>query len=273
MRRALVFLLLAACPSPPAPSPDGGTGDAGMMTDAGSPDAGPGDAGLPPYDRQLVQRTLMPTSPLNLLRDPFVGDQGSTGYGQFRAFFVNGSSLPLTRTFRSVSPVGGAVAVEELRALPPDAGTSTTIRVMSSFLGGLGNYQGSIWVSAGDVTAAPVPFAQTGAAIAVKLIDNDGTTQSTLTAGAPRQFGTREWVQFTSPNPIPMPHGGWLMLTLTDFSLTLQLAAPEVTSSAVAQPHLVMAGQPTTGEDRAAVLQARSLDEPMRDHLEPQDGR
>jgi hypothetical protein len=268
MKRAFVALLLfCACPSPNVPTPDSGAGDAGM-TDGGAPDAGPDDAGLPPYPRQLITRPLMPTSPLNLLRDPFVGAYGGTSYGQFRAYFGGGASLPLTRTYQSVSPVGGAASIAELRALPADAGTATSVRVTSSFLGGLGNYQGSIWVSAGDINAAPVPWSQTGTAITVKLLDNEGMTQATLVAGTPKQFGAREWVQFTTPNPLPMPHGGWLMLSMTDFTLTLQLAAPEVTSSAVPEPHVFMRGQPVSEEDRQALIQARSLDEAPRDHVE-----
>jgi hypothetical protein len=36
----------------------------------------------------------------------------------------------------------------------------------------------------------------------------------------------------------------------------------------VPQPHLVMGGAPVSAEDRAALIQARSLDEEMRDHVE-----
>ena len=261
---ALAVVALTGCPKSPGSSSDGG--DAGTPFDAGTPlDSGTPDAGLPPYDRTLITRPLMPTSALNLLRDPLVGGDGASSYGQFRALFVGGPTLPLKRTFQSVSPVGGAVSIEELRNLPTDAGTSTSLRVLSSFLGGAGNYQASIWLSAGDVNAAPVPFAQASPSLVVTLIDNEAVTQTTLVAGQPQHFGAREWVQLTTPAPLPMPHGGWLMVTLSDFSLTLQLAAPEVTASSEPVPHL-SCRRPVSDDDRAALRQARQLDAPPGDH-------
>src|SRR5258708_7633766 len=126
-------------------TPDADVNADGSDVESGSPDAGP--PVLPPYDRTLVTRALMPTSPQNLLRDPLIGGEGTTSYGQVRAFFVGGASIPLRRTFQSVSPVGGAVSIEELRDIPRDAGAATTARVMSSFLGGSGDFNASIWVS------------------------------------------------------------------------------------------------------------------------------
>jgi hypothetical protein len=240
--------------------------EADASTD-GSDDAGPSEAGptmLPPYERTLVTRSLMPTSPKNLLRDPLIGGDGTTSYGQFRAFFVAGAFLPLKRTFQSVSPVGGAVSIEELRDLPADAGTATSARVMSSFLGGSGDFQASIWLSGGDANAAPLPYASVSSSLQVSILDNDGVAKVMLApSSAPKKFGAREWVQFSTPGPAALPRGGWLTVSLRDFKVTLQLAAPEVTSSSLRtksirgeEGHALQ-----TDDDRRALLQARSLDE------------
>ncbi len=248
-------LLLVACPPTPVPPP----------ADAGVPDAG--------ALRTLVTRPLMPTSPANLLRDPFVGGD-AVSYGKFRAFFVGGPLLPLTRTFRSVSPVGGAVSIAEFRDLPPDAGGALSARVMSSFHGGDGDFSASIWLSAGDRTGAPVPFASKANAVQVSLLASDGSAKVDLVAGAPATFGDRQWVKFVTAGPVKLPAGGWLSVTLTDFSLSLQLAAPEVTSSAVALREL-RALEPADDDDRLALRQAYAIDQnpPDRPQHAPADDR
>ncbi len=191
------------------------------------------DMAMAPYNRTLTTRPLMPTSPLNLLRDPLVGGDG-TNYGEFRAYFVEtGTNIPLTRTFQSVSPVGGAVSVKELRDLPDPAGAKT-VRTTASFLGGAGSFHATIWLSAGDVSTMPVPFASAAPSVTVTLLGSDGSVQSTLTAAAPVSFGNREWVQFETAADTTFPTGGWLSVVLSDLTVTLQLAAPEVTSSAIA---------------------------------------
>jgi hypothetical protein len=202
----------------------------------------------------------MPTSPKNLIRDPLIGGDGTTSYGQFRAFLVGGPDLPLRRTFRSVSPVGGAASIEELRGLPADAGTSTSLRVMSSFHGGSGAFDAAIWLSPGDLAGAPVSFASVASSITVTLLGSDGVSKATLVAGPPQQFGGRAWVQFTTASPGAFPTGGWLTVTLTNFKLTLQLAAPEVTTSSLGpkahRPSPVISDE----DDRRALRQAAEID-------------
>ena len=220
---------------------------------------------LPPYDRTLITRPLMPTSPNNLLRDPLIGGEGNSSYGQYRAFFLNGATIPLVRTFQSVSPVGGAVSIEEFRDLPSDAGTSTSARVMASFHGGPGEFEASIWLSAGDVNAAPVPLNSALAAIDVVILGNDQATKVVLepSSASPTKFGAREWMQFTTQGTTPIPSGGWLLVTVKDFKFTLQLAAPEVTSSALTgKSHRPPARRiPMTETDRRVLAQARLLDQ------------
>jgi hypothetical protein len=276
--RSLLLLaglaLVAAC-SPPA-GPDAGDDDAGMLGDAGSlppadggVDAGVVDAGLPPYGRTLLTRPLMPTSPKNLLRDPFIGGDGDTSYGQFRAFFDNAADdFPLSRTFQSVSPIGGADSIEELRNLPPDAGALGDMRVMSSFHGGAGDFSASLWLSAGDATAAPVPFATASSKISATLIDNSGTQKIVLQAGTPQTFGAREWVQLTTHGTALLPAGGWLMVTLTDAHFTLQLAAPEVTTTGLAgQAHARRAVKvPMSADEIQAREHAMQIDRRVPEH-------
>jgi hypothetical protein len=56
-------------------------------------------------------------------------------------------------------------------------------------------------------------------------------------------------------------------VVLTDFTKTLQLAAPEVTSSGQPMPpHHVPHPRPPSDEDRRALIQARALDAEPQDH-------
>jgi hypothetical protein len=199
---------------------------------SGAPDLA-GD--LAAYPRTIVMRNLLPTSPNNLLRDPFTDGNATPSFGQFNAYYVNGSSITLHRSFHSDSPVGGAASIGELRDLP-DAGTSTVVRVRAPFAGGPGQFNTSVWISAGDATGAPVAFANVASSIDVRLDDPTGALLTKLTPAAmPQAFGEREWMQFSSSG-IACPAGGWMYIELTDITRTLQMAAPEVTSSAIATP-------------------------------------
>ena len=197
-------------------------------------DAGAPDLALAPYPRTLLQRALMPTSPNNLLRDPFIDGDAAPAYGQFSASYLGGGAVPIARTFRSASPVGGAASIAELRDLP-DAGAATIVRVAAPFLGGPGQFSGSLWISAGDASATPVPFATAAAAVTVTLTAADRTPLVTLapSAAGAVSLGGREWVQLVTPASVACPAGGWLVLELADLAYTLQLAAPEVVSSAL----------------------------------------
>jgi hypothetical protein len=191
---------------------------------------------LGPYARTIVTRNLFPTSPNNLLRDPFTDGDAAPAFGQFSAFYVNGSSITLHRTFHSDSPVGGAASIGELRDLP-DAGAATTARVRAPFAGGPGMVSASVWISAGDAANTPVPFAGAASAITVRLVDRAGATLSSLDPGAmPQTFGAREWMQFSTAAPIASATGGWLYIELSDLTRTLEIAAPEVLSSAITAP-------------------------------------
>jgi hypothetical protein len=212
--------------------------------------------------RQLVTRSLMPTSANNLLRDPLIGGDGSPSWGQFRAFYEDGDDVAITRTFVSTSPVAGAVSIEELRDYPP-AGTATTIAFMGSFLGTTGTVDASIWLSAGDSNADPVAFATASSAITVSLLANDGSTVSTLVASPVQAYGSRQWVRYTTAGDLVEPAGGWLMVELSDLSYSLQLAAPEVlTTELGASPINRTAPVLAVGvRQRAALAQARRIDE------------
>ena len=197
-----------------------------VMMDAGV------DAALPAYARTLTQKALMPTSPNNLINDPLIAGDETTvhEYGQFTAYFINGSNIPLARTFQSRSPMGGAVSLEEVRDFP-DGGTATAVRLRNQFRGGSGMVGASIWISAGDKSASPTPFAGAASSVKVALYDNAEHEKTVLQTSddSPMSFGDREWVHFVTSANLSFPAGGWLVIDLTDLTRTLQLAAPEVT--------------------------------------------
>jgi hypothetical protein len=215
--------------------------------------------------RQLVTRSLMPTSANNLLRDPLIGGDGSPTWGQFRAFFEGGVDIPITRTFVSVSPVGGAASIEEVRDLPP-AGSATTIAFLGSFLGTSGMVDASIWLSAGDSNANPVAFATASSAIVVSLLANDGSTTSMLIPGQVQTYGSREWTRYAIAGDVAESAGGWLLVELSDISYTLQLAAPDVTTTELGASAIGRAAPitPATDRDRATLAQARAIDKRSR---------
>jgi hypothetical protein len=136
---------------------------------------------------------------------------------------------------------------------------------MSSFHGGTGDFQASIWLSAGDVNAAPVSFASVSSSIQVSILASDGVSKVVLvpSSDSPKQFGTRQWVHFTTPGATAFPRGGWLTVAVTDFKLTLQVAAPEVTSSILgAKSRRPVAGRTLqSDDDRRALTQARLVDQ------------
>ncbi len=250
IRSSLFVLMLGACTT----SPFGNASNNGK-----APTTAANGLGKVPQ-RTLVQRPLMPTSPQNLLRDPFIGGDGDQSYGKFLSFYDNGNGIPLHRTFQSVSPIGGAVSISELRNLPLPLGASEA-RIIAAFPGGSGSFHASLWLSAGDGNANPIPFAS-ASGIEVALLDGAGTSKVVLSAQPVVVYGARQWVQFVSTSDSAFPAGGWFSITVTNFSLTWQFAAPEVTTSTLtAQAPSSNSTAPVTmsNADRTAILQVGSF--------------
>jgi hypothetical protein len=222
--------------------------------------------------RTMITRSLMPTSPQNLLRDPAVG--GNEGFldastflgvpaipGAANAAFFQTQLLPLTHTFQSDSPLGGTAAITELRQ-PQLLSSQTGATVLCSFMGGPGNFHASVWLSAGDANAQPIPFANAEPALSVWLLAVDGTSKVQLQPAASTvTYGKRQWIQYSTPGDAAFPFYGWLAIELTDLHLSLQLASPEVTSSALggssaglAAPRLAM-----TAQDHQLLAQVQSI--------------
>jgi hypothetical protein len=228
----------------------------------------PADLAPPPdmaaaYPRTMVTGTLQPTSPQNLLLNPLSGGDGSPLSGEFAAVYDDEGLENLTRTFQSVSPVGGSASVEELRGLHPTSSESA-IYVLDDFLGGAGKFTAKIWLSLGDAKAQPIPFAQGASSVSVVLVDDDRMSQAVTLAPAttgPVKYGAREWMLFTSTGSVPIPKGGWLEVELTNLELTMQLAAPEVTSTALGGTGLSSFAvyTPLTSSMRAAISTAKRL--------------
>jgi hypothetical protein len=194
-------------------------------------------AGVAPTPtRTLVTRQLTVGSPHNLLLDPFVGGELKSGWGLFSAYYDTGATALTQRTFLSASPVGGGVSVKLVPAGGAPSGVSS-ISVTAPFLGGPGSFHADVWVSASDATGAAVPFASVASAVSVAVTSPDASTSTALVAGAPQTFGAREWASFsTSPDIAAVPSGGWIAITLSRVDVQWMLAAPEVTSSALATP-------------------------------------
>jgi hypothetical protein len=195
------------------------------------------DAGAAPTPkRTLVTRQLTVGSPHNLLLDPFVGGELKSGWGLFSAHYDTGATAVRQRTFLSASPVGGGVSVELVPAGGVPSGASS-LTLTAPFLGGPGSFHADVWVSASDATGAAVPFASVASAVTVAVTSPDSSTSTALVAGTPQTFGAREWVSFsTSPDIAAAPAGGWIAITFFRVDVEWMLAAPEVTSSALAMP-------------------------------------
>jgi hypothetical protein len=229
------LLLLAACGGSSAPP---GTQPQGTQRPTTVPQGEP---------RTMITRPLMATSPQNLLRDPALG--GNSGFldtgtflavpalpGAANAAFFATNLQPLTHTFRSASPVGGTAAITELRS-PQASDSLTGATIVCSFMGGPGNIHASIWLSAGDADANPVAFAAAERAFSVWLLAGDGTRKVQLQPAASTvTYRGREWIQYSTAGDSQFPFYGWLAIELTDLRLSLQLALPEVTSSALGGP-------------------------------------
>jgi hypothetical protein len=183
--------------------------------------------------RTLVVRPLTLGSPQNLLLDPFIGGELKTGWGHFRAGYDTGASVATQRTFLSASPVGGAVSIEALPAGGVPAG-ATSMVVAAPFVGGPGTFHAAVWLSVTDTSGAPLPFDGVASAVTVAVTSPDSTSSTPLVPSAPRAFGGREWVSFTTaPDIAALPSGGWMTLTFTRVDVLWMVAAPEVTSSAL----------------------------------------
>jgi len=184
--------------------------------------------------RTLVTRPLTLGSPQNLLLDPFVGGELKGGWGHFRAGFDTGASAAMQRTFLSASPVGGAVSIETVPAGAVPSGASS-VTVTAPFLGGPGTFHADVWLSATGAGGIALPFSSVASAVKIAITSPDATTSTALVASSPQSFGGREWVHFTTtPDLASLPNGGWMTITLARADTVWMLAAPEVTSSALA---------------------------------------
>jgi hypothetical protein len=185
--------------------------------------------------RTLVTRPLTLGSPQNLILDPFVGGELKGGWGHFTAGYDTGASAAMQRTFLSASPVGGAVSIEVVSGGGQTAGASS-LTLAAPFLGGPGTFHADVWIAANDATTgAPLPFTSVASAVSIAITSPDSTSSTQLAVTAIQLFGGREWASFsTSPDIASLPSGGWMTITLSRPDATWMLAAPEVTSSALA---------------------------------------
>jgi len=248
---APALLALAGCPS----SPHAVMGE----LDGGSDGGDAGDSGAPV--RTATTRALLPTSLENLLLDPFVTADTSLGHFVGLVLPTVGASyqeLTAGRAFVSQAPAGVAAPVAVLAALV-GYGSPTPVtsgEILAPFPGGTAPFSAQVWVSAGDASGKPVPFATGGKGIAVSLLPNDSTlpAYALTVSGAPVELDGREWVLLALATPVAVTEGGWFSIVIDDVNASFQLQAPQVTpATAGAGGGAGPRTTPRTERDREAV--------------------
>jgi len=110
-------------------------------------DAGPPDP-EPTPKRTLIERSLLPGAPQNMLLDVTFRDQG---WGHFTSFVSGGMSQPtIVSRISSLSPAGVTAPVAAF-----DAKTKGVTSI-ASFLGGPGPFVARVWISASNATNDPI---------------------------------------------------------------------------------------------------------------------
>jgi hypothetical protein len=220
--------------------------------------------------RKLVAGPLLPSSPGNLLLDPSFGLLSSqdAAYGTFQGTYSDDGSqfIPQT-TLDSRSPAGfsGNVAVL-LTAMATDT-KSRNFTLLTSVLGGTGSYHASIWVSKSNVAGQPIDFSPADKQISVELttdVDSGPAGASAkvypLVADPTPQVASngRSWTHYQVDVTDPLPNGAFMLIGVGNKGGAFQLAAPEVTSSALEKQLSNMSlvktqSRAMTDEERAAI--------------------
>jgi hypothetical protein len=269
MRVRSALLLAAALLGPLLGCGSAGSGTSG---DAGSRDAPAdrGDAGDGAI-RTLTTRPLLPTTPNDLLLDPFITSDES--WGHFRAVIpatdpdeTVGDCPLLSRQILSASPTGVSAPAILVNPAVLSASTGCT-SILAPFAGSTEPVHAQIWVSLSDSSGNPVSFPPAAAAgqktldgtLTVALLPNALPSGATLPSfplepsGPPVTLAGREWGQLALPTAVPIPKGGWFAITLKNPDAALYLAGPQVvpTGSGVGP----IRSRPMTGDEEGAVLQ------------------
>jgi hypothetical protein len=243
----LALVALVGCGSsteqPPAPAPI---------------EAPPADAPAPAKVRTLLDGTVQPTSPVNLLADPgfaLVG-QGAN-YTSFLAFEEESSSpydLETGVESRAPSGFGGSVAL--VRTSGATDTSSSAVVMLASVPGGQGPFRAQIWFSKSDARGRPTALVTDGSAAAASVTEEspDGKAYDlSPVPEAARVVSGRTWVLYRAEIPGALPYGGFLVVRTGSAGGQVQIAAPEVTSAEI------VVGAPILAARTSAPARSRAL--------------
>ncbi len=188
--------------------------------------------------RTLVEATVQPTSPVNLLVDPgfsLVG-QGSSYTGWLA--FEESSSVPfdLETTLDSRSPAGFAGGVALVRPSGATDTSSEGIVILASVPGGQGPFRAQVWFSKSDSKGRPATLATDGSAVSAAITEESPEGKAydfSAVPDATRTVAGRTWVLYRADVTNPLPYGGFLVLHTGTKGGQVQIAAPEITSGEV----------------------------------------
>lgn len=199
-----------------------------------------------PAETPAPKRRLLPEgettrlTPTNLLLDPgfgLVGDQ--IAYGAFMAFYEDTfREFTLETQLDSRSPAGFAGGVAIIRPSGATDTESDPVLLLTSFPGGKGPFQASMWVSKTDAKGNPAELPAEGGAVAASVMDGDperGEAFDLVVTSETRVAGGRTWVRMRAEIAKPLAQGGFFVVHTGKAGGGVQLAAPEVTSTEIAE--------------------------------------
>lgn len=221
--------------------------------------------------RTLVEATVQPTSPVNLLTDPgFALVAAGASYSTFLAF-EEASSAPfdIETTLDSRSPAGFAGGTALIRPAGATDTKSDAIILLTSVLGGQGPFRAQVWFSKSDAKGKPATLATDGSAVAASLTEESPEGKAYDLAPVPeatRTVSGRTWVLYRAEITSPLTFGGFFVIRTGEKGGQVQIAAPEVTTAEIVVGAAVRAraGAPararaTTSWERSAIRRFRAI--------------
>lgn len=190
------------------------------------PDATP--APTPEPKRTLVQRTLLPGAPQNLLLDITFRD---SGWGHFTSLFDGGASQPQvgSRTF-GLSPAGVSAPIAIFKDPSGDDAKSKGMSSIASFLGGKGPFVARVWISRSNAAGEPI-ILDADPAVFRCAITTGGLPEGKaydLARKDEKVVGARTWVLFEGRVDDDLPGTAFFNLKFGRKGGGFMVQAPEV---------------------------------------------
>lgn len=224
-----------------------------------------------PKPRTLIEATVQPTSPVNLLADPgFALVAAGASYTSFLAFEeATSSPFDIETTLDSRSPAGFAGGTALVRPSGATDTKSDAVILLTSILGGQGPFRAQVWFSKSDAKGKPATLATDGSAVSASLTEESPEGKGYDLAPVPeatRTVSGRTWVLYRAEIASPLPYGGFMVIRTGDKGGQVQIAAPEVTTAEIVAGAAVRArsatparARGTTSWERAAIRRFRSI--------------